>query len=541
MESPRQGPHQGPTPTKGSGVSVGSQGCGHTRDVFKQFKQQREGRCAARLKEAEVARNKYKRLAFSMSTARGDSSKWRLSWRGTLSNAAASDDKDDKDDSTECTVCKSRFTKYFKSRRVTCPMCESVCCKACTSNQLPVESGKEDKVNVCTPCWTAITKANRHDKIKSELAQADKTPFSMTHKLLVQIKAALVEDLAHFIELVQGIGEAHTSENHSMIQTASGVQGDINSLFKNFDSTLKRMGGLSTEDQRQKTLQNHIKAAFVQFLQDTLPEFKILSKQFQAVAALPITEPTRPKVVETAAAPQKRHSVTNSASTFPSISSINPAVVPLSGGRISITGQNFSNRATVEVDNSKADCEYIDSRELLVTIPPLGSGFKGIRVSNPDGTFAHLENILLYSKELDLPSSHEKVFGDISPGPSKPKPNSVNPPNISGINPVVSPLCGIQVELEGHGFHPGLMLKIDGEEIPVQLRSDSHLKFVSPPRISEGFRTIEIVNLDGGRTVLADTLYYTSNYAAPTPKGAKPISENPEQPRVAARVWGKKA
>lgn len=126
--------------------------------------------------------------------------------------------------------------------------------------------------------------------MKAELELAEKKPVAMTHKLLVQIKSAITEDLKKFKDLMENIGEEHTQENDPMIkvnhrhlfrltlQDSKILEADLDALFKNIERTLKQFGSLSAQTQREATLQSNVKLAFGQFLQEKLPEFKVLQK-----------------------------------------------------------------------------------------------------------------------------------------------------------------------------------------------------------------------------------------------------------------------
>jgi len=104
----------------------------------------------------------------------------------------------------------------------------------------------------------------------------------------------------------------------------------------------------------------------------------------------------------------------------PTLDGVVPAVCPLVGGTVQLLGANFAPEGMiVEVDSTViADVAVMpDGRAAVFNSPPMAAGQHSIRVTNPDGLSAVLENILFYLREAPLPSPPALPVQRVVPAP----------------------------------------------------------------------------------------------------------------------------
>lgn len=312
------------------------------------------------------------------------------------------------------------------------------------------------QVKICNHCYNQLTRIKSRQQFHAIRDASARHPLVVAHKQLLLRMQRIEEDLPNFTELATLIGDQHTNENHKDIETAKMVAEDLTREFRAFDETLKNVFTQigQPQSERDRKLILNFKLRMSQFLAESMPGFRELFKQLSSVMEKPMqtvapntssqvgnnkdgsnnnkdggkqlttsmgaagskdnanNSQQPPSLTSNASATdiqiskllQRQQSLQQQAKSrvvaVPNIRSVNPAIVPLSGAKISVTGENFSNRITLMVDLSEVQCEYVDSTEITAQLPHLGPGFKTLKVTNPDGNIASLENVLLYSAEL---------------------------------------------------------------------------------------------------------------------------------------------
>lgn len=118
----------------------------------------------------------------------------------------------------------------------------------------------------------------------------------------------------------------------------------------------------------------NFKAAMLAFLQLHSPDFMILQKDLKAMPKPPRDRLPRAQVTLIAVAP-------SSANDAPVLSSIDPIVHPVAGGRMTVTGVNFKpgiGATFVGPTASRAgDVQFLSSSKIVVWGPPLPSAVRG--------------------------------------------------------------------------------------------------------------------------------------------------------------------
>ncbi|PRP81246.1 hypothetical protein PROFUN_02080 [Planoprotostelium fungivorum] len=509
---------------------------GATRDRYKIFRTARKETNVRREADHERITHKYSLLSFTVFSAINESQN-NSSWfsRAPNPNAiAASTVAGHQDDSPFCHICKTMFTGLFKTKFV-CPICLGTTCKNHSQRTHPLVPPKlynnQQPVDVimCDKCIDDITLSKKKDIWKREMEESMTKPIVKNTTLMMELMKTIELDLQKAREImsidIQGV---HTRENEIHIKTLDKLLKEINIFFSNLEKAMKQVAGTidETADKRQQSVVNNIKNVCQQFVSTYLPEFRIMSRELTMVSKLPITE--RREESYTLLKPRNTESQgMRKAVTLPTIVTVNPAVLPTSGGNIIITGENFSNRVKVYVVNEKENIqsntatmrvEYIDSMEVKVSVPPGPEGPKKIRVINPDGGFADLNGIFQFFSALDQESdmlstfvSAPSAFGDQEEEEEKKRPSAsqsssrfnravdipkrgqvsprstppssyeerelsfpegmqashdVRKPNILSIEPAAAPLKGgNRIRIRGSGFASNSSVWIGGEKV----------------------------------------------------------------------------
>lgn len=147
------------------------------------------------------------------------------------------------------------------------------------------------------------------------------------------------------------------------------------------------------------------------FLQLHSPDFMILQKDLKAIPKPPRDRLPRAQFTVIPIAP-------TSANNAPVLSSIDPIVHPVAGGRMTVTGVNFKPGITATFVGPTAsrngDVQFLSSSKIVVWGPPLPSAVRNTEdlywtrdvaqiyslvVTNDDGLNAELPDIIIYSDE----------------------------------------------------------------------------------------------------------------------------------------------
>jgi len=173
----------------------------------------------------------------------------------------------------------------------------------------------------------------------------------------------------------------------------------------------------------------------------------------------------------------------------------------------------------VVIGHTPVSCEYIDSSEIVVNATPLTSGFKTVKITNPDGSHLLVEDVLFYSSDLTEETNEGVVI------------------TIDYVNPAIVPIQGGLVEITGKNFVPGkTIVKVDNNIITNVECSKTSLRFRAPSLKVGGFKTVEILN--PGKYLLENVLLY-SDVLTVEEKSTKSVPESPKSNGQPKRVWGK--
>lgn len=117
----------------------------------------------------------------------------------------------------------------------------------------------------------------------------------------------------------------------------------------------------------------NFKAAILAFLQVHSPDFMILQKDLKAIPKPPRDRQPRAVVTVVPLAP-------TSASDAPVLSSIDPIVHPVAGGKMTVTGINFKQGIAATfigpTVSRKGEVQFLSSSKIVVWGPPLPSAVR---------------------------------------------------------------------------------------------------------------------------------------------------------------------
>jgi len=526
---------------------------GKVKDHFKQFKEKRETIRIPFEKEEERLQNLFKMLAFSIRSDPGYL-KALAKDRENVQEMSSSTSSSIADG--QCACCKAPLSssKYFgmgSSSAKRCPLCSKIVCRKCITNQMTVDpismNQTPQSVYICDNCFRILKRAKNKQTVKARAKAIESHPLLIYQRQLVYCVHVIEEDFSEFKKLLESIGDEHTEQNHEDIQFALRKDSDLDTMFQRFDSALKKFNSIVRSlSSKEIVLHGNIKTHVLQFLQDTLPSYKILHKHLHALAAMsPVKTSSRgpPPLQVPSMVPRDSSETLRLA---PVIVSVAPIFIPLHGGtRITITGENFSSRVRVSIDHvQNVPCQYVDSQELVILEAPAFSeeGFKMVQVANPDGSTAALNDVLYYSKDAQvLDKSRSGPFAlESSPFPERlpADPFRPGPPrdrlSIDSVVPAVSPLSGGQhMKVTGTGLVEGIGVRVAGQEVNYRVTKEGEMiEFDSPAATSEGFKDVEVYQSSSSTSArpdcfaLRNVLFYTRQLAEPDEKLARQITDH---------------
>jgi hypothetical protein len=158
----------------------------------------------------------------------------------------------------------------------------------------------------------------------------------------------------------------------------------------------------------------------------------------------------------------------------PSVSSVSPAVGPLSPGtQVTITGSNFTSDATIAVDGASASNVVVNSSTsisaTLPSPPPGGAGTYDVIVTEADGT-----------------------------SPSNPPGDTFTyepPPSVVGVSPSAGPLTsGTPITITGSNFTSDATVSVDGASASsVVVNSSTSISATLPSTPPDGAGTYDVI------------------------------------------------
>jgi hypothetical protein len=485
-----------------------------------------------------------------------------------------------------CQLCIAKFGILKKKHR--CPLCECYICANCLNpSQVEIDPvyahEKPVSVWVCKVCGDLLKQSEERARVKEAIEAAGNHPLVYYHGILSEVLGLLRTHIPRFQKMVN---ESSTVEQ---LQAAAKLELNLVELMRNFDIGIKKLSSIKLENEYDKRVQEHIKRALINFLQDNLAKFRALQNQRKELLAAAMTAEKAGK--------EKKGSK-DKGGLQPFVTELDRAMSPMGGTKVTIHGENFMKTTKVEIGGVECKVRFIDSNTLSVQAPPLKEeGFKDVEVINGESLNHRLPGILLYSAQCQellactpIPSPHlnreKQEAGDQEP-PFQIQPqlnkngngngngnNNVNlnlsfnsntsvgsrpfghnrsssfgldemissstapqePPTIKLLHPAIAPLSGTKLRITGQNFCSQSSVLIGGTKTKLLSFTDSEggsqILEVQSPKLPAGVHPVEVVNPGGKKCVLEDVLFYTddpsllADLSSPAPTSPSPSSSS---------------
>lgn len=492
--------------------------------------------------------------------------KKQSSWRNSLGWGRADDAilpvaDDSHSQAPNCRLCGASFMALVR-KRYKCPLCELAVCGTCFNQKIQLDpvifTDLPITEVICKACYALVQEEEERATIAKAIETAPEQPLVYYHRVVMEVVRTLSRHLPRYESSVLAADSVADCEEAGKVETS------LVELFKNFDIGVKKITAMKFESEKETRVQNSVKMALIGFLQENLARFRTLQNQRKGLLAQFIED-------EKSGTKRKSHRKQNAADggqhgSGPFIATIDPAMSPMAGTKLTFTGTNFKSGTKVEIAGISCRIKFMGPDRLIVYSPALESeGLKNVLITNPSGESHKLENVLLYSDEYfrltqadrrqqDGASSagHETKRSSSDEGSGKradvaaasttaatvPS-RSVSSPAISGgaplaidevvanskvpledpvirlIHPAICPVGGgTTLRLTGNHFCNQSAVRIGGKDAPVlhfsdlaQGESQSQQLEVRSPRLAKvGFHAVEVVNPGGKRYRLDDVL-----------------------------------
>ena len=429
------------------------------------------------------------------------------------------------------------------------------------------EEAKKTMISICVPCDTLLVQFLREKRIRHQATTSkDRVPMAQVYAISCEIVEQITALLGELRKRMPGVLDQAMPVTLRDAKELNVLLKRLASFFENYSLAMQQMAKVPCDSRTAKMVLAHVKAKMAAFYSRHYSEFRLLEKQalssFKSSSfqeRLRKTEiaaaQSRPLTAQEVEEMQRRAEETRRRIDEQTlqISSIEPAVMGLDGDSIIVTGKNFHAKTVVSIDDSPCESTTINPTVIVAVAPPGPEGQRSIKVLNPDGAEFVLYNCLFYSALINslppdtplqplspppsssTPSISSTSFSSSSSSSSSssrsilnPNPSGApvdppldefddeKPPEIRTINPVVSPLTGMVMEVTGVGFLPSSSAIIDDFRIHAHEISFSKLPsgFCSlrfrTPCLPPGPKTVRITNPNGRYVEFRDILMYMS-------------------------------
>jgi len=474
-----------------------------SRDYTNDFKMMRTAMRKRLDREIEKTLNLFQMLSFSTQTSE-NKSYWRKSAR-MITPVAVVDENNKTAQQGTCHLCGTNpnsFSKLIGKSLSQCPLCAQFVCKNCLSNeQLELDPlvGREQEPRVrvpsCVKCYTLVKKGKSKKAFKSLLELSPKNSFVILQKALHDMTEHIHGELRTFKHLVRGFEGRHTTTNTYDVERAKKMSKALAIMFDDLRKLSVKLNKIPAEPgTKAAILKANILNHFINYETDHKPQFSLLSKELNMIAALPPVEPPPAPPVVVHSNPNSNPS-SNTSTPTPSkkLSFLNKVKAVVKGDSASsVTISSNTSASSYSYSDEEIDNDFRDGEEDL---------------ENQDSSSAY--NI--------KDNQEENTYSDTAPA-------------IRGITPAISGMSGgVPMRIDGDNFHPNLVLKIDNKKVTsiISILSDS-IHFVSPSldNSGDGFKPIEVINPNLEKAILENVLLYMSDSNFATMSGASTNNSN---------------
>eukprot|EP01127_Copromyxa_protea_P017280 TRINITY_DN5242_c0_g2_i1.p1 TRINITY_DN5242_c0_g2~~TRINITY_DN5242_c0_g2_i1.p1 ORF type:complete len:847 (-),score=148.50 TRINITY_DN5242_c0_g2_i1:75-2573(-) len=198
-----------------------------------------------------------------------------------------------------CVQCGELFS--FLGRKTQCPTCRRIVCDKCLTHEyaLPLKPPLKGTLDVCKRCYVLVLKEESKKEFEKLVEESNKSRFMVWYNTLYALKHEIEKQMPAFRGIVYTLTQSTTDivetieslgpENLSLLKQQSGAQQKgLEIHFKNLESRLKMILATETKSTREEQVKKVLRLSTVDFLQKTLPEFKLLAEDLKKFMSDPI-------------------------------------------------------------------------------------------------------------------------------------------------------------------------------------------------------------------------------------------------------------
>jgi hypothetical protein len=250
-----------------------------------------------------------------------------------------------------CSVCKRSMG--LMRRGVTCAVCSAVLCAACAcpcAVRVPFERSAGGKLRVCNECARSLESA-----------------YATEHTGLVEWYEATW--------LLRTLVQRQLKALANTLDRAAATRADtqLAEMLRDVDAKLKVMPDAKPGPHARA--QANVRAAFVVWLQETLPIYRAAHDMLQIELRKPLPLPLPDSAPDTA-----NHLKRASTDQALSVSACAPMLVSTSGGEFEISGTGFAANVQVDVGVHRCEIVFRIDTQLIVRVPKAKPGLVPITV-----------------------------------------------------------------------------------------------------------------------------------------------------------------
>ncbi len=428
-----------------------------------------------------------------------------------------------------CKACGQAI--WVRARRRQCYLCARFFHNDCRKQSVVLVKPSLDKdqtgrvVKCCLQCRNSHAALAAFAVFRASFEE--KRRVDLLYELYSKLRSKIGECMQTFGALVIRFVEQNYEAEKVEYADCKLVQGNLAKLFQQLTEMMKRLIEGKFKSKREELVAKNMKNFMAEWISESLAQLRSLETSWKKVTI------KAPEKLAVAVAGNERKTAANNVR----ITSVSPVVVPLSGGRVDVFGDNFAASVSsiqVFVENIECKVESISPKQISVLIPTLSEGPKDVRLVQ-FGSEILLPKILMY---------HQQFFEEQRRATSDSRSNSnlnvaaIQTPSmqrsieeeteretlqissggdevaIVSLNPVMSPLNGTMIELTGRNIAEECSVAIDGvfcdfvEVVEGRMAETQRLIFLSPRLLESGFKTVEVRNADGKSGRLENVLFY---------------------------------
>eukprot|EP01126_Amoeba_proteus_P000569 TRINITY_DN10162_c0_g1_i3.p1 TRINITY_DN10162_c0_g1~~TRINITY_DN10162_c0_g1_i3.p1 ORF type:complete len:331 (+),score=53.67 TRINITY_DN10162_c0_g1_i3:436-1428(+) len=201
-----------------------------------------------------------------------------------------------------CKQCGELFS-FFGNKKLQCPTCLRILCQQCIREEyaIPLDPPLSGCLEVCKRCYVLILKEQSHAEFRFAIEESQRSRLILWYNTLRTLRSEIdmimpaLKGIIHPFSLL-GPKEALTVMGVETLveltEQALEKQEEVTRHLKNLDNRLKLILNMASLNPREDHIKRSLKISTAQFLERTLPEFKILISELQKFVTNPLIQNT---------------------------------------------------------------------------------------------------------------------------------------------------------------------------------------------------------------------------------------------------------